>query len=101
MPPLHCRKTYSVQYLNRDKLGWINKSQLIVPRKSEGKPEDSTMSARLRQAVNKARRMLKMEEADIANILSSSLEVRDDVEVHETDKRSKVKIVKAEKNGRR
>lgn len=87
-----------VQYLNRDKLGWINKSQLKLFRENQrGNPKDSTMSARLRQAVNKARRMLKMEEADNANRLSSSLEVRNDVEVHETDKRSKVKILKARK----
>jgi hypothetical protein len=97
-PPCIAERHILVQYLNRDKLGWINKSQLKLFRENQrGSPKDSTMSARLRQAVNKARRMLKMEEADIANRLSSSLEVRDNVEAHETDKRSKVKIVKARK----
>jgi hypothetical protein len=87
-----------VQYLNRDKMGWINKSQLKLFRENQwGNPKDSTMSARLRQAVNKARRMLKIEGADNANRFSSSLEVSYDVEVLETNKRSKVKILKARK----
>jgi hypothetical protein len=102
-PPLVAGKTGQilVQYFNRDKLGWVDKAQLKLFQEIGRKPKDCAMSARLRKAVNKAVRMLKIEGAKNENRLLSTFstfEVCSDVEAHETDlKKSKFKILKAGK----
>jgi hypothetical protein len=71
-------------------LGWVDKAQLKLFQEIGRKPKDCAMSARLRKAVNKAVRMLKIEGAKNENRLLSTFEVCSDVEAHETDlKKSK------------